>query len=279
MPIDPKQVPAVLDKIADRLSNAGKSYGNWAFTDDEWDKDSAEWNLELAFTQLMVLAEAVHLPVLRSEIARSFSEALEDEGGLLAGETDFQGEPYQKWAAVARRYLVSLEDCCTISPERTVTKDLESILKATTYSITDSRVFAATPANEADVHHRIEAVLKCIFPIIHKPRLAKPIKNFEPDTGIPSIRTLIEYKFLSAANQVPKIADELLADTRGYKSVEWESFFYVIYETERFRSETEWRQFFISCGIEPSAEVVVLSGQLPHPQLPDSSSPVRPRKK
>ena len=59
-------------------------------------------------------------------------------------------------------------------------------------------------------------MLKCVFPDLkHKPVLTKQIKNFEPDTGISSSATLIEYKFLSRAEDVGPLADELLADTRG----------------------------------------------------------------
>ena len=101
-------------------------------------------------------------------------------------------------------------------------------------------MFPIAPQNEKDVHLRIEAILKCIFPDMkRKPSLSKQIKNFEPDTGIPSLETLIEYKFLSRKIDVGGIADQLLADTRGYISKDWKRFLYVIYETNRFRTESD----------------------------------------
>jgi len=76
---------------------------------------------------------------------------------------------------------------------------------------------------------------------------------------------------LASVEQVGPIADQLLADTRGYRSREWTSFVYVIYETERFKSEAQWRELLRQCGVESSAGVVVLSGH----QSPRKRSPQR----
>jgi hypothetical protein len=144
-----------------------------------------------------------------------------------------------------------------------VTKDVESILRAATYPLCDKNLFDGPPSDEATLHQRLEGILKCIFPDLQrKPRLTKPIKHFEPDTGIPSIHTLIEYKFLSSRDQVASIADELLADTRGYHSKDWTSFIYVIYETSRIKPENEWRQLMRDCDVDSrSTTVVVLTGE------------------
>jgi len=259
MVISPTQLAAALDKISERIGIADSSFYEYALTDDEWRGGSASWHLELAFVQLMALTEALELPILRAEIAVAFAEAQKE--GILTGDADPNGEPHLKWAASARRYWAALHGNFGSEPARTITKDLESILRDATYSIINPAIFSTPPEDEATVHLRIENLLKCILPdLVHKPRLGKPIKNFEPDTGIPSIQTLIEYKFLSSAVQVPQVVDELLADTRGYISPEWNSFVYVVYETERFRSESQWRQLLRDCAVESSATVVVMSG-------------------
>jgi hypothetical protein len=113
---------------------------------------------------------------------------------------------------------------------------------------------------------RIEGILKPVFPDLkYKLALTKQIKNFEPDTGIPSLTTLIEYKFLTRKIDVPKIADQILADTRGYISKEWTRFLYVIYETHRFRTEKDWNQLLEQSGVSANTTVVVLSGEPPPP--------------
>ncbi len=253
------QLAFALDKISERLGIATQAFDEYIFTDDGWAGQNASWHLELSFVQLVALAESLDLPQFRGDIANSLAEARKD--GLLKGQSDPEGNPDMKWAGAARRYWAALHGNLGSDPERTVTKDLESILRGAAYSITDRVVFSGPLTSEAAVHARIEAILRCVFPdLVHKPRLGKPVKNFEPDTGIPSIRTLIEYKFLSSDSQVGPVADQLLADTQGYKSKDWDSFVYVIYETQRFRSEAQWRELLRSCGVDQSTTVVVLSG-------------------
>lgn len=274
MLITPIQLAAALDKISERIGIADSAFDEYMNTNDEWRANSAEWHLELAFVQLLALAEALQLISLRAEIAQSLADAKAD--GLLTEDRDPDGGPHQKWAAVARRYWAALHGNFAAEGVRTVTKDLETILRDATYSITDPAIFSAPPHDEATVHLRIENILRSVFPdLVHKPRIGKPIKNFEPDTGIPSIQTLIEYKFLADAGQVAQIADQVLADTRGYTSREWNSFVYVIYETERFRSESQWRQLLRQCAVESSASVVVMSG---HPVSSGTRRRAQPNK-
>ena len=141
-------------------------------------------------------------------------------------------------------------------------KDLGGILRESTYFVGSNRLFLLPPQGEPELHDRIEGVLRCLFrDLLRKPTLSKPIKNFEPDTGLPSIRTLIEYKYLARPEDVGPLADQVLADTRGYHSPEWDHFFYVIYETRRFRSEEEWNRLLVASGVTENTRIVVLSGE------------------
>ena len=122
-------------------------------------------------------------------------------------------------------------------------------------------------------------MLRCVFPDLkHKPTLSKPIKNFEPDTGLASIGTLIEYKFISRPEQVGSIADQILADTRGYVHPEWRSFVYVIYETQRIKPEAEWSLLLTSSGVTENTSVIVLSGE-PASAAPMDDEGPRPTQK
>lgn len=261
----PIQIAAARDRIAQTLGKADASFDRWVQggCSDEADEGNAKWHLGNAYAQLVTLAEALQLPQLVAAINADRIMAFKE--GLSAAETNPFGEPDQKWIAPARRYLIALESTFVFEPARAVTRDLESILRAATYSITDTRVFGGLPTNEQAVHLRLEAILRPVFSdLLHKPRLAKAIKQFEPDTGIPSIKTLIEYKFLSRADGAASVADELLADTLGYTSPDWNAFVYVIYETRRFRPEAEWRQLLRESGADSRASVVVLSGEPPN---------------
>lgn len=239
MVLHPQQVAAALDSVTERLGLADTAFDR-SLQGDPYGEGNAEWQLQIAYAQLLTLAEALGLPELRADIARDFEAAGAE--GLLASECTPDSEPVLKWADPPRRYVAAIQGTYANEPSRTVTKDVESILRAATYPLSDPDLFDAPPADEATVHRRLEGILRCVFPdLLHKPRLTKPIKHFEPDTGIPSIHTLIEYKYLASSSQAARIADELLADTRGYTSKDWSSFIYVIYEAARIRPENEWR--------------------------------------
>jgi hypothetical protein len=117
------------------------------------------------------------------------------------------------------------------------------------------------PEKEAHVHDRIEAILKCHFADLkRKPSLSKPIKNFEPDTGIPSSKTLIEYKFVSTKPEAKVVVDQILADTSGYRSPHWKNLLFVIYETHRVMPEEEWASLLKECELGSNYDIIVLSG-------------------
>ncbi len=219
----------------------------------------AKYHLEKAFIELLVLTEILNLEGTYQSLKEIYLIAKSE--GLLKKNMGLDA-PDLVWADKIDTYLDSIACGYNIQFKSTsFLIDIESIIKNAIYSITDAKLFNSPPKSEKDVHDRIESILSCIFPDLkHHPILTKPIKNFEPDTGIPSIKTLIEYKYLNKDNKDKIIVDQILADTRGYHSHEWEQFIYVIYEEKRFRSEKEWNQLLKECGIEENTKVIVLLG-------------------
>jgi hypothetical protein len=189
----------------------------------------------------------------------------EDARGKLGMSEMGEDEPYLVWAAKMHLVLNSLETIILQTPRLNPSSEpLLSFLGESLYAITDKKCFALPPASEDDVHLRIENVLRCAYPdLLHKPALAKPIKNFIPDTGIPSVRTLIEYKFVGSDMDAKRVADEILTDTRAYEDPGWCHFIFVIYETKRFRSHRQWEDFLRQCGTADKADIVVLCGEAP----------------
>jgi len=227
---------------------------------DEWDEPT--WLIEACFIKLLTGLEALGMPELRSIVDADYKQFKTASPGLAKIERTPDGDPYSPVLGVLHRYIMALEALLPHDEHTTVTKDLLDIIRNAQYAITNKAVYQDVPQNENDVHLRIESILKCMFPDLkHKPSLSKQVKNFEPDTGIPSLETLVEYKFLSRKADVGAIADQLLADTRGYTSKNWKRFLYVIYETNRFRSESDWNQLMRDSGVPVNTTVVVLSGE------------------
>jgi hypothetical protein len=224
--------------------------------------EDADWHVESAFVKMRLFLEAAGLLENLKTFQRLEATARKSFGANEWAEEI--GESYLVWGSKLRQYLQAVEIMLAEPQGQRITKDVIQILRATQYSITDRSCFSRSPMNESEVHIRIEAVLRCVFPdLIHKPRVTKQIKNFEPDTGIPSIRTLIEYKFIANRGDEKRIAEEVLADTRGYVSKDWDQFVYAIYETKRIRPENHWVQLLRDSGVGDNTNAVVISGEEP----------------
>ena len=165
--------------------------------------------VEQAYAKAMMLFEQLGLAATHQRISEIYKEAKEE--GFNTEIDGYEHEPYLKWRAPLDALLDSVSDYYSIDEIGTkVSRDLISIIQNSIYSITNPKYYNEVPQNEDDVHHRIEGILRCIFPDLkHKPSLTKPIKNFEPDTGIPSIHTLVEYKYISTETDAKRIVDEI----------------------------------------------------------------------
>jgi hypothetical protein len=259
-----QQLAAALDSISESVGKADSAFDAMFDVQEQWERqqkaDSAASYVELAYVKLQCLCEVLELPLLRNDVSKSMVVA--GENGFIATDTHPGGDSYLLAPRSIMKHVFALRSIFLTEPSQTITKDLETILRAMTYSIVDRNAFGEAPFNEEEVHHRVEAVLRCIFPdLLHKPRITKQIKHFEPDTGIPSIRTLIEYKFVNDENDCKRVADEILADTRGYASPDWQGLIFVFYETRPLRSEVQWRQMLRTCDVAAElSSVVVLTG-------------------
>jgi len=215
--------------------------------------------LDRAFLELKLFLEAKGILQMLRDVAADHARAAED---FMKSEMAPWGEPYSFRVRHVRKYLRAVDTTFGSASHSTVTKELLDILHESQYSITDPKCFPSPPADEKDVHVRIDAVLRCVFPNLrHKPPIGKPIKNFEPDTGLPSLQTLIEYKFVATDADVKRVADEVLADTRGYASKDWDKFIYVIYETKRLKPVIQWKELLRSSGVGESTQILVISGE------------------
>jgi len=260
--IEVENIQQAVTHLRASLIKADSLFDEYAITGSEWDNPG--WSIEKCFLQLLTIVESLGLTELHKMVVTEYENAKETEGGFLVNTGTPDGEPFSATLSRLRQFLSTIEQFYPSDEHTTITRDLLQIIRDIHYTITDKALFENVPQSERDVHIRIEGILKCVFPDLkHKPTLNKPIKNFEPDTAIPSIETLIEYKFLSRSDDVATIADQVLADTRGYTSKDWKRFIYVIYETNRFRREKEWVQLLRQSGVLENTTVVVLSGESP----------------
>ena len=257
-----RNIEDALSSIRDSINEADRLFEEYAWTNKGHDAgllNLFEYYMDQAFLELRVLLEAKGLPDFLAQVRAEHAKA-STEPGLI--KTTLDGDPYSPWTARLRLILQAIESTFSEAAISRVTKDVIDIVRATQYSITDAECFGAPPNSEREVHARIEAVLKCVFADVrHKPRIAKPIKNFDADTGLPSIQTLIEYKFVASQPDVKRVSEEVLADTRGYVSRDWTRFLFVVYETKRLQPESTWNALLKEIGVLPTTQIVVLCAE------------------
>ncbi|WOB06881.1 hypothetical protein [Piscinibacter gummiphilus] len=255
------QVKAAISSIEKCLREASNhflsdSYGE-PLTDD--DEAVASYYIERAFIELLVLVEHLNLPSTYRRVESLLEQALKD--GLTKSKMG-SDEPYLVWAEKLRMFVDGLSELHGLGEtDASEMRDIKSILRRAVYMLCDTTLFADVPKKESEVHARIEGILKCHYQDLKsKPALSKPIKKFEPDSAIPSIKTLIEYKFITSKAEAKRVADEILADVSGYRSPDWRNLLFVIYETERVMHEDEWTALLQECGLGRNYDAIVLSG-------------------
>jgi hypothetical protein len=229
----------------------------------EYPEEYIESLIERAFTTLLLLSEVCKLDYFRSLVLEDFENAKNHNDGLRAIEVLDNGESELIAGRDISKLLQAFKAVYGLENKVRSSVSVVDVLRNCEYSLTSPKGLDA-PSDEPELHERIEAVLRCVYPDLkHKPTITKPIKNFEPDTGIPSVKTLIEYKYVDSTEVLKRVSDEILADTQGYKSKDWKRFIYLIYETKRFQSENKWKSHLVECGNPQNTDVIVIRGEMP----------------
>lgn len=254
----------VIDAIDKYLRSANKYFYEDIYNQSHYGNslEIAAHYIDKSFIELLVLIDSLKLEKTYTEFKELYEKAKNHKGGLSRGEMG-EDEPYPFWPGEIRKYLNAIANITnTEIGSDYVSPNLIEIIRHSIYSISDNKIYSSPPCDERELHNRIESILKCVFPdLLNEPTVAKQIKNFRPDTGIPSIKTFIEYKYISSIAESKLVADQILADTRGYKSKEWKKILFVIYETKRIKHEKDWRQLIRECDTADNTDIIVLSGE------------------
>jgi len=257
-----------IESIRNSLKDANKYFYEEIYRQSyhENPTEIQKYCIDKAFIELLIIIDALGFGNTHKEFNEFYEKAKNHKEGLTYS-TMGEDEPYLVWPGEIRKYLNAIANITnTETEELFISHDLIEIIRHSVYSISDTKIYSSPPIDERELHDRIESILKCVYPdLLREPTLPKQIKNFRPDTGIPSLKTLIEYKYISNLTECKRIVDEVLADTRGYKARDWNKFLFVIYETKRIKHEKDWKQMIRECGTAENTEIIVLSG-VPSPK-------------
>ena len=71
------------------------------------------------------------------------------------------------------------------------------------------------------------------------------VKNFRPDSGIFSLKTVIEFKFVDSEEEFKRATSGLFEDSVGYKgSSDWNRYLSLVYQTNAFGTERQLESEF-----------------------------------
>ena len=95
-------------------------------------------------------------------------------------------------------------------------------------------------ADETSLNRFAEAILRGMYPDLNpNPSIDLPISYTLPDTGIPNIGLLIEYKYLREESEFPShVRDEMQADVRNWAGTrKWTGLIFCVYQQRTFFTE------------------------------------------
>lgn len=219
---------------------------------------SRGWQLALS------MIEQAGLPAMLHDVKQIQAEYLQTPHAVNVVD----GEPYLKWPQKLdeiRSVIAAITGTNEIAPSASEVEyqDLLNVLGKCDMYLCDGKVFKP-PANEGEVHHRLEALLRPMFTGVRpKPPIPKPIKHFIPDTGIDSLNVYIEYKYITSLNDAKKILDQIYADCSGYTTDGNSRLLFVIYETGRYVHQSDWDRALEEGGVSDFAQAVVVRGVPP----------------
>ena len=264
-----KQIEAELNAITTRFKRADSNGDSWLFRGyhEKYDEEerillrSFVVDLEFAWIMLLDLLERLGHKALLEFAQKDYNDFKKEPSASVMGYE----EPFMIWPARLGLHINSLKDLhlpeADLGASLVEIDKLKRLIKNSEYYITQTSVFSWVPCIEDDVHNRIEGILKCSYPDLkRKPPLAKKIKGFIPDTGIPSLRTFIEYKFINNEKEAKAVLDEIFSDISGYKDHEYDRYIFVIYETGRIFNRSDWEEAVASAQAKESIDVIVLQG-------------------
>jgi hypothetical protein len=257
----PDQAIQEIQELIRKAIDYGNRIVQWG-TGDPIDRAIAERELDKAILSFIVLLE---------QYPDKHGTLLEDAKNLLTSSRAkplqvevLEGQAYLIWPFKLRDLVDMFSSLHIPKNETKSDKDVDSlvgILNRSEYYITQTDIFGSVPRSENDVHTRIEGLLRCFYSDIQtKTRISKTIKNFEPDTEIPSLKALIEYKYITNRAQGKTTVDQVLADMSGYQSPDRDNIIFVIYETRRVFPKADWDRMIKSCRPQNRIECVVIKG-------------------
>jgi hypothetical protein len=238
-----------LTKVDDK-----ERYGGVPDPDDEWGDMEYEvlaWHLEKSLRSIGVLAERLGAPSIEREIAALRKRKLDEISRPYDG--DIHSEIYSL-ASACFAPLKAMTDAHAVTAHTV----LQSIIKNTAQIV---QMRGVSPTNEADVRNAVLEVCRLAFPdAIKEVGIPQLLTSSRADIGISSLRTVIEFKFITDKDDMSNALKGVYSDMKTYRNPDWDTFYGVFYMTQPFFNDDDVRREFTSVSADLSWTPFAISG-------------------
>jgi REase_DpnII-MboI len=250
--------------------NDAEGEAQWRADLDQEEKelqDALKYVLGTLVTRLVIYTDALRLTECRRLVddwrSRWKDEDLSKTHHWSTTEGDgMESRPLNDLRPIVDGLLVLTQPEEAPPPEPVQRKDrefLEHALRSLAKLCRDRNVI---PVKEHDVQQVLHSHLEGIFAdYTRSASIDKPLVSFKADGGIPSLGAAIECKFVSSEAEVKTAVHGLTEDLSGYAgSKVWTHFFTVVYMTEAFATEGQFRKALGSSGHAGAWTTILVTG-------------------
>lgn len=227
-------------------------------TDPEDDRyeiatDALGFHIERAFRAIGALAERLGI----HSIARETSTARMQRSKLQATSRPYDGEIFSEALSHAHSCFAPLQ-AITNAQAITAQAVLKNIISKTAVILNDKGL---VPKNESEVRNTVLDICRYSFPdAIKEVGIPKILKHYRGDLGVPSLRTMVEFKFIDSTAEMKAALDGVYADMKGYRHPDWDTFYGVFYMTGPYYVQEDVQREFEFVGADRSWTPIVVQG-------------------
>jgi hypothetical protein len=230
-----------------------------SINEDHEQQDAQEllaFYIEKAYRDTGILAERLSLPIFAAEVN---AERRANSPRFADNEyTHHDVLPHVPHLACVRAHFESLR--AMTDAASTTVHDVFKRMLQNTGKLIDQRHL--DPRSETAVRNQMLDFLRLAFDDVRKEvPIQKPFKTYRADIGVPALRAIAEYKYVSTKNEMKICLDGIYADMKGYGQDDaWRNFYAVLYMTGPFYHQEEVEHEFALVNADVNWTPIVVQG-------------------
>lgn len=229
-------------------------YGGEPDPEDDWEgieNHVLAWHLEKSLRSIAVLAERLGVPSIEREITTLRKRNLSDT------TRPYEGDIHSEIYSLAQACFAPLKAMTDVHAVTAHTV-LQNIIKSTAQIV---QLTGVSPTNEADVRNAVLDVCRFAFPdAIKEVGIPQLLTSSRADIGISSLRTVIEFKFVTDKDDMSNALKGIYSDMKTYRNPDWDNFYGVFYMTAPFFNDDDVRREFTKVCADVSWTPFAISG-------------------